>query len=206
MGLVIGIVGGIGSGKSAVSSAFADRGAFVLDADQAGHEALNDPEVCQILIQKWGENAFSSDSEGILRPDRSKIAKIVFEPSENGKKALKFLNETIHPVIRKRLREDLQRLKSENYPLIILDAPLLFEASCDSLCDRILFVDTDEEERFRRVQKRGWSREEFKNREKSQLSLEKKRKKADCIIDNNQTYERMVLQIEDLIGSLNKGN
>lgn len=206
MALVLGIVGGIGSGKSTVSSAFAARGAFVLNADRAGHEALNDPEIQRILFEKWGEKAFSLDAEGIWQPDRAKIAQIVFAPTKTGSDALKFLNDTTHPLIRKKLEEDLERSKKGGYPLIVLDAPLLFEACCDSLCDRIIFVDTDKEERFRRVQKRGWSREEFENREKSQLSLKKKQKKSDTVIDNNQTYDRMSLQIEDLMKSLIEGN
>jgi dephospho-CoA kinase len=195
---IIGIVGGIASGKSFVTNCLREMGAGVLDADRAGHEVLCTAEVERAVRQRWGDGVFGPDG----RVDRQRLAEIVFTPSKEGVEARKYLEQLTHPAIGERLREQAEQLQREGCAVIVLDAALLLEAGWDKLCDRLVFVDTPHDQRLARARWRGWSEEEFSAREATQESLEFKRRRADCVIDNSGSPEAVRAQVERFWHSL----
>ena len=117
---ILGLLGGVASGKSLVSRQLAELGAVVLDADRAGHEALRLPSIEAAARERWGDAVFGLDGH----IDRSKLAKIVFGPPPDGPKERKFLEELIHPEIGRRLLAQAELQKSGS-PLAVLDAALI---------------------------------------------------------------------------------
>ncbi len=185
--LILGLVGGVASGKSLVASCLRDLGAVVLDADQAGHAVLRDPDVIETLKRRWGDR--------ILEPSgqisRRAVAKIVFASGHEAER--KFLEEITHPRIRERLESELAAARSANPqpPVVVIDAALLFEGGWDRLCDRILFVDAPRDVRLERAVARGWSAEQFAAREAAQLPVEEKRSRSHIVIRNVRTLESL---------------
>jgi len=190
--LVIGLIGGIGSGKSAVAAAFAERGGRVITADTLGHEALRQPTILQEVVRHWGDGVL--DASGQV--DRKALARIVFaDPA-----ALTQLESLSHPWIRRRIEEEIQRAQREDVPLVVLDAALLLEAGWHAVCDRLVFVDASDEVRRERVTRgRGWASQQWQARESAQLPLTEKRGRADHVVDNSSTLEHLGRQIDDLL-------
>jgi|LakMenE18May11ns_1017448.scaffolds.fasta_scaffold9645362_1 dephospho-CoA kinase len=183
---VIGLCGGIASGKSAVASELERLGAIVIRADQIGHTVLEDPEVKQQLMERFGPSILSPESTSLSRPA---IAAIVFADNPEAPKHLKFLESVTHPSIRKRIFETLAQLRSQEQPppAIVLDIPLLLESNWQDHCDAVLFVDTPIETRLQRAHQRGWTKEQYYSRQASQMSLEQKKKLSTDIIENHGT-------------------
>jgi dephospho-CoA kinase len=185
--LILGLVGGIASGKSVVANYLRDMGAVVLDADKAGHAVLREPEVIAELKKRWGD--------GILDPtgqiSRRAVAKIVFAPGGDAERA--FLEGLTHPRIEKLLHQELGALRSsaEPPPVVVLDAALLFEAGWDKLCDKILYVDAPRDIRLERAVARGWSTEQFNAREAAQMPLVDKAARSHIVIRNARTLENI---------------
>jgi dephospho-CoA kinase len=190
--IVIGLAGGVASGKSAVAAMFAQLGAVVMDADAIGHAVLHEPEVVQAAQQRWGS--------AILHPDgslsRAAIAHIVFAPDH--REELEFWQRVTHPritaAVMRRLAEC--RRQATPPPAVVLDAALLFEAGWDSLCDLRIFVEVPENQRKQRARSRGWTDAEFAAREARQLPTSQKRAQCHLVIDNSgtmeQTYNRVL--------------
>lgn len=178
---VVGLVGGIASGKSRVAAMFASLGAAVIDADRLGHDILQSPLISHQLTQLFGPTVLD-DAGGI---NRRELGKLVFATAPDSAKRLKQLEEVLHPQIYAEAVRELKRLlASDPRPsAIVIDAPLLLEAQWAPLCDLILFVDTPVEVRRGRAAQRGWSTEHFDSREQKQWSLDAKRRTATHIID-----------------------
>ncbi len=178
---VVGLVGGIASGKSRVAAMFASLGAAVIDADRLGHDILQLPLIARQLTRLLGPSILD-DSGGI---DRSKLGKLVFGTEPDSAQRLKQLEEVLHPQIHAEAIRELKRLQATapRPSAIIIDAPLLLEAQWAPMCDLILFIDTPEEVRRERAAQRGWSTEHFESREQTQWSLDTKRRAATHIID-----------------------
>jgi dephospho-CoA kinase len=193
--IILGVVGGIASGKSFVSNSLQQLGASVLDADRMGHLVLLEPEVQDALLKRWGAEILASDG----RIDRKAIARIVFDPSERGIHALRFLEQLTHPRIGRLLDERLEQLRQLNrFPIVVLDAPVMFKAGWDRKCDRIVFVEAPEELRLKRATLRGWTEADFRDRERRQESMEQKRQRADFVIDNSGTPQQTLQQVRVL--------
>jgi dephospho-CoA kinase len=175
---IIGIAGGIGSGKSFVARLFAELGCAVIDSDAQVREAYADPHVLQTLRQWWGQGVIQADGS-INRPA---IATRVFgDPSERQR-----LEDLLHPIVG-RLRNQKMKNLTANPDIVafVWDTPLLFEAGLRSQCDAVVFVDTPLETRLRRVsQARGWDEAELLKREKLQWPLDRKREISDYLIEN----------------------
>jgi len=191
--LVIGIVGGVASGKSLVADQFRQLGAVVLDADSVAHEVLEEPQVRQAIRRRWDDRPF--DSAG--RVDRKALANIVFASSQTGSDDLAYLEHITHPRIGEKLERQIAAANAAGAIALVLDAAVLFKVGWDRFCDRIIFVDTPRSVRLRRVSQRGWNTEQFDRREASQLPLDEKRAKADTVIDNSATPEETQKQILD---------
>lgn len=191
--LVVGLIGGIGSGKSQAAEIFRDLGATVLDADAIGHEVLREKDVVDALVRRFGQ--------GILAPDgqisRRELARIVFAPGHEADR--RFLEELTHPRISQRLAAALAQLQASARPplVVVVDAALLLEAGWDRYCDKIMFIDAPRDLRLERAVARGWSAEQFSAREAAQWPLEEKRQRAQIVIRNVRTLEnlRQVLRL-----------
>ena len=197
---VIGLLGGVASGKSTVSQMLADAGAGVLDADRAGHEALRLKSVEEAARSRWGESVFGADG----RLDRGRLAEIVFAPPPDGPGERSFLEQLTHPEIGKIVQEQAQALAEHSCRVAVLDAPLLLEAGWDRLCNTLVFVDVPRDVRLARALVRGWTAADFAAREKAQLPVETKRGRADFIIENSADLEETRRQVTQLWQSVTR--
>ncbi len=188
--LVIGLVGGIASGKSAVAQAFASLGCVVCDSDAQAREALNQPQIRDQIVQWWGQDILDQQGD----PDRAKIAAIVFRDADQRTK----LQGLIHPLVHEMRARQIEQMPSA--PAFIIDAPLLFEAGVDRECDAVIFVDAPRAVRLQRaIQNRGWDEREFDRREEAQLDLKTKRAKSDFEIPNTEDRAALASRCADLL-------
>ncbi len=195
---VVGLLGGVASGKSLVARQLCELGAGALDGDAAGHEVLRWPEVEQRARARWGDGIFGADGH-IHRPA---LAAIVFARTPQGRRELEYLEQITHPQIATLLRREIERLAAEGFSVAVLDAPVMLKAGWDRLCDRIVFVDVPDEVRRQRAKERGWSQEDFMAREAAQEPLQIKRDRADAVIDNSGSPAATRKQVERLWQSL----
>ncbi|MCB9873157.1 MAG: dephospho-CoA kinase [Planctomycetaceae bacterium] len=196
---IVGILGGVASGKSLVAEELRKLGARVLDADQVGHQVLLEPEVIQAARDRWGDAVITEAGQ----INRSEVAKIVFAQTPDGPKELSFLEQLTHPRIGMRLRQEFEAIRAGgSTKVVILDAPVMLKAGWDKYCDYILFIDVPRDMRLQRARVRGWTDRDFEARESSQESLETKRAAANHVIDNSGSIESTRQQIERFWGSL----
>jgi dephospho-CoA kinase len=201
---VLGLIGGIGGGKSSAARMLAERGAVVIDADAVGHELLEDPSIRARVVERFGAGVLEVPSSGAAewsRISRKALASIVFGDAE----ALRNLEAILHPAMRDHFRRTIDRLAREGgRPCIVLDAAVLLEAGWDDLCDWIAFVDAPRPERLRRVKPaRGWSEATFEARERSQWPVEEKRRRADWVIANDGGPDHLRAEVARLFARLN---
>ena len=189
---ILGVVGGIGSGKSEVARLLTQHGAVVLDADRIGHDVLQQTAVKEAIRQRFGDSIFDPTGE----INRKKLAVIVFALTEKGADDLAFLNHLTHPRITEECRRTLAELKQQEAEWVVLDAALLFESGWNELTDAVIFVDVPESVRLARCEKRGWNRMEFLAREVAQWPIEKKRQLADYILPNTGTLADLEKEVQ----------
>ena len=176
--VLIGLCGGIGSGKSRVASEFAELGCVVSDSDADSRAAFDRPEVVASLRDWWGESVVGADGQ----IDRSAVAKIVFSDVSERER----LENLIHPLVHESRRRAVETALKEGILAVIVDAPLLFEAGIDGECDAVVFVDCPFAERVKRVvEGRGWAPGELERREKAQMGLDVKRSRSDYVVVND---------------------
>ncbi len=195
---VVGILGGIGSGKSSVVRCVAGLQLKIIDADRIGHDLLLDKEIQASLRATFGDEIFSEPNV----VNRSKLAEKVFGTTTEHNLARTRLNKIIHPAIR---REINQRIASvdEQIDAVILDAALLLEGNWDEKCDWLIFVDTPLAIRQKRVmENRGWSQDELARREATQWSIGQKKDRADFLVDNSGPIEEAAAQMEQIFNSI----
>jgi dephospho-CoA kinase len=195
---ILGLIGGVACGKSAVAAALERRGAVVLRGDEFGHLVLAETDVRDELVARWGRGVLAAD--GMI--SRPAVAKIVFAPTPEGAAERQFLEQLTHPRIRHRMEAAIRQLPDASVPAIVIDAALLIEAGWSSICTAIAFVDCPRDERLRRAQTRGWSAEEFSRREAAQLPIEEKKLRATHIIDNSGSLADLDREIDRLWTSL----
>jgi dephospho-CoA kinase len=187
---IIGLCGGIGSGKSAVAREFVRLGGLLIDSDRLNHEVLRRPEVTETLRQWWGDEILGDDGS----PDRGRVAKLIFDDAEQKRR----LESLVHPLIAG-LREDMitRGTGDPKIRAIILDSPLLLESNLDRLCHAVVFVEVSEAQRLERLRKlRGWDIQELRRRERWQLPLAEKRARSHYTIRNEGTIEQLGSQTQ----------
>ena len=185
---VIGILGGIGSGKSTIAAEFAKLGCKVIDADRIAHELLQEPPVREKVMSLFGQGVLDSSGE----IDRRKLAEIVFADDC----MLASLNRIIHPLVLQRTQELIEQSKSQNQvKAIILDMPLLVEVGWHKKCDKLIFVDCEQKLRQVRAKKMGFDKKQIKIRENFQISLDNKASLADNTIENNSDFSAIAKQV-----------
>ncbi len=193
---VVGILGGIGSGKSTVAASFAGLGCRIVDADVLAHEVLDEPAVAGVLADRWGDDIL--DASGL--PDRVIIGKKVFNAPEE----LAFLNGHIHPRVLERAAAVIEACQADSNACgIVLDMPLLLEVGWEKKCDFLVFVDCSEEKRAERIAKNGkFDIEQLKKRENFQISLDNKKEKAHYVLDNNSDKSDIAERIAQIFSSM----
>ena len=189
---VVGLVGGIGAGKSTAAAALAELGCVVLDADAIGHRLLDDQPVRQAIVDRWGRGVLNAEG----RIDRPAVAERVFAD----RRQLSILESILHPRIAECLREQIAQARTADPPAVVVDAAVLFEAGWDRFCDAVVFVEAQSAERLRRVQaSRGWSAGEWSARENSQIALDIKRLQCDYRLRSSSRFSHLKANLQRLL-------
>jgi len=172
----------------------------ILDADRAGHAALQQPEVRVALRRAFGDSIFGTQQEVLRAP----LAALVFGSDDRSKQSRRTLEQIVHPVIRKDIQQQLQHVRElGQVRLVLLDAPLLLEAGWKDLCQAVAFIDTPLALRQQwTAASRGWSPEELARREASQWTIARKRSESDFVIDNSGSLSSAVDQLEHCVKGL----
>lgn len=193
--MIIGITGSIACGKSTVSNYLKSKGYIVIDADKIGHEALDDDYVKEKLILAFGNEILEDN-----KINRQKLGELVFGSSSN----LNVLNSIVHPEIRKKILEKID--KNNDKEFIFIDVALLFEAKFDDLVDKIIVVYVDENTQLTRLMKRNSiSKKEALSRIVSQMSPIEKAKLGDYTVNNNLDVINTYEQVDKVLSELKKG-
>ncbi len=199
--LVIGILGGIASGKSAAGGFLAGPDGLLLSADSIAHGILATPEVTALVRERFGPGAL--DAEG--KPDREALAELVFDPRE-GPEHRRALEGWIHPRVCETIWARLRAARAAGVPRVVLDVPLLLENDHKhgwvDACDHLVFVDAPPGERQRRALDRGWDRDELGRREAAQLPLAEKRARADFVLPNHGDLPALGEHVQQLLSTI----
>ncbi len=194
---VIGLLGGMGSGKSTVAAALIQRGGRLISGDALGHEALRQPDVREQLIRRWGRDIL--DAQGDV--NRRKVAGLVFD-DETERRVLEAL---VFPWIERRFREEIAAADADpQVAFVVLDAAIMLEAGWNNVCDILVYIDAPRELRLRRLaEQRGWNEREVAARERAQMPLTDKASRADYALDNSGSPEDVARQVDDLLRAVN---
>ena len=197
--MVIGLTGGIGTGKSTVSQILKDRGFPVIDLDVISHEVIEFPSVVEKIVQNFGREVLAEDEAGNCTISREKLGKIIFA---NKEKRLA-LNSIMHPEILKVMHKKILECKSEKNKIIFVEVQLLFEVQWEKEFDYILLVAAKRDMQVRRVLERDKrSEEEAWNIINSQMSLDEKREKSDFVIENDGNMDDLNKKVDKFLKSL----
>jgi len=188
---IIGITGGISSGKSTVGRMLASLGAEYLDADEMCHRLFLVQELKNKIVEKFGNTV--QDIYGKI--DRSRLAEIVFQD----KTCLDDLCSILHPIVIERIKSRINEIEKQGRrKAVVVDAALLEESDLSLICDFIIFVNTGRDHRLERSRvSRHWKEDELDKRERFQMALEDKKRKADYIVDNNFAVDNTFRQVKE---------
>lgn len=193
---IIGLTGGIASGKSTASAYIEDKGYPVLDADKFARKATakGGPSY-KGIIEAFGKAVLAENGE----IDRKKLGSMIFNDPEQRK----VLNNLVHPEVRRMMNEERDRLKQENH--VFLDIPLLFENQLDDQCDITLTIYVDESiQKARLMERNGLTEPEADSRISSQMPLLTKKDRSDFVMDNSGTRGDLYAQIDEFLNKIEK--
>ncbi|MCK4602892.1 MAG: dephospho-CoA kinase [Phycisphaerae bacterium] len=193
---VIGVVGGVGAGKTAAAAELAALGCTLIDADAIGHALLGDEQVKSEIRSRFGEGVF--DAEGNV--SRPALAAVVFGDAAK----LAALNAILHQRIRSEIAARIAAAQQDtSIPAVVVDAAMLFEAGWNELCTHAIFVNAADDLRARRTEAgKGWGRDKWRQVEKTQISLDKKAEKCDYTIDNSSSASYLREQIHQILSQI----
>ena len=193
---VIGILGGIGSGKSSVTNEFAKLGCKVIDADKIAHKILDEKNIKEKVAEIFGKEIL--DNFGQI--ERIKLAEAAFGSREK----LDKLNSIIHPPVLAKIEKLIEKYQQQpKTRAIVLDVPLLMEIGWHKRCDKLVFVDCKKSLRLNRIKtSRNLDEKQVKIREKFQISLDNKVAIADNTVDNNAGLPALARQITDIFSRI----
>lgn len=192
--MIIGITGGIASGKSTTTKYLIDKGYHVVDADLLSYQALTTDDEC---ISQCLHIFDCRASDGSI--DRKKLGAIIF----NDKKAQKQLENIVHPYVIKKIEETISL---NDKPFLFLDIPLLYEAKLTHLCDKVVVVYAQKSQQLERLMKRNrFTRDEAIMRIQAQMDIEQKKILCDYVIDNQLDYQTLQTNIEVFVKELEGG-
>ena len=197
---VIGLLGGVGAGKSTVAAELAALGCAVISGDALGHEVLREDEVKRFIACRWGADMLTPAGE----VDRGAMAQRVFQQPEE----LAALTDVMYPRIRRRIEQAIALARADaSVPAVVLDAAVMLEAGWDDLCTDLVFVQAPPQARAKRVHEtRGWDERSWLSREKSQISLDRKRSRCQYILDNSSSVPHLRQQIRELFDRILHAN
>ena len=204
--MIIGLTGGIGTGKSTVSNIFRQKGIPVVDTDVIAREVIDYPEVVNEIIRNFGTEILEEETQQEQgqnkfkkkKISRNKLGQIVFKDE----KKVSILNSIMHPLILKKMKEETESLKKDN-KIVVVDVPLLFEISLEKEFDIVLLVYANRKTQIKRIIKRdNRTEKEAVNIINSQIDIEKKKEKSDYIISNNRNLKRLRRKVEKFLESL----
>jgi len=195
MALIIGLTGGIASGKSTVAKMLRELAIPVIDADEIAREVVQIGEDAYLqIVEQFGEGILQEDKN----IDRLKLGSIVF----NDEAKRKLLNRIVHPAIRQRMMQKKEEYASVGEQTVVLDIPLLFESNLTHLVHKTIVVYVDDQIQLERLMERnGFSKEEAEVRIRAQLPLKEKVKKADAVIDNNGSLAQTKAQLLTILAN-----
>ena len=198
--MVIGLTGGIGTGKSTVSQILREKKFPVIDLDTISHEVIKIPKVIEKIVENFGkevlENSGNFENENnAVRISREKLGKIIFENKE--KRLL--LNSIMHPEILHTMREQISKYKKNN-KIIFVEIQLLFEVQWEKEFDYILLISAKKSTQIRRILERDKrSENDALNIINSQLPLDEKKKRSDFVIENDGNIEELKEKIDKFL-------
>jgi dephospho-CoA kinase len=185
---IIGLAGGIGSGKSTVAKFLAERGAVIVDLDKLGHEALKQKEVREQLVKEFGKGILGSDGD----IDRAAIGRLVF----NSPEALARLNRIVHPVIDAMVERKISDYRRRGAGVVVLEAAAMVEAGRAWQVDELWVTVAPEEVVLKRLtEDKGYAETEAKARIRSQMPHEERVKQADVVIDTDCTLDELKARV-----------
>ena len=183
---LIGLMGGIASGKSTLGNIFKSFGAELIEADKIAHKILDYKRVKKNIVDLWGEDLLI---EGKI--DRKALSKIVFSDDKKSNDELSKLEDIIHPLLRRRIFQKMQNFSQKNKKIVVLDIALLWEGGLKEICDILVFIDTPLSIRQKRAsENRNWEISEVLTRERFQENIKTKKKAAHFIIENKGDIEK----------------
>jgi len=193
---VIGLVGGIGAGKTTVAAELDVLGCAVIDADEIGHELLADESVMRRIRERWGPDVF--DAQGHV--SREALGRIVFSDADE----LAALSAILHPRIANEMKQRIADAQTQrNVQAVVLDAAVLYEAGWQDLCTDVVFVDASRRTRLGRVRlQRGWDEPDLASRENVQIDLDKKRQMADHVLVNHASEPTFAQDVRELLSRI----
>jgi len=198
--MIVGLTGGIGTGKSTVSRKLRERGYPVIDLDVISREVIEYPEVIDELVRNFGNEILENqnNTSGKKSISRNKLRQTVFKEE----KKVSVLNSIMHPPIVEEMRRQVENLK-KNYKTVFVEVQLLFEAKLEKEFDLTVLVYADKKTQLERVLKRdGRSEGEVQQIINAQMDMTEKRRVSNYIIENNGDSEMLDLEIEKFIKKL----
>ncbi len=195
--MVLGVTGGVGSGKSTVAARLAQRGARVLDADAIVHTLYGPGPMARSLGERFGGGVLESDGS----VSRTRLGALVFaDPA-----ARRALEEMVHPEVRARIEREIDTLRESGFAgIVVVDAALLVETTHPYPLDALLVVVAGEETRLARLEARGLPREEARRRMKAQATDDAKRARADVVVENDGTIAELDARLDEALTALGR--
>jgi len=196
MALIVGLTGGIASGKSTIVKMFEDNKIPVIDTDDIARELLNSDEAIKAtIIETFGEDILTPSKE----INRNKLAKIIFSDKDQRQK----LNDIVHPQVKDRVFKEIEHFKDLNHNIIVVDVPLLFEAGFDQFMDKTIVVYAKKKTQIERlIAREGIDEAYAKQKVNAQIPLSKKKEKADYCIDNSQSILQTAKSFQRILKKL----
>ena len=187
---IVGLTGGISSGKSTVSSYLKQLKIPVIDADEVARKVVEpNSQGAREIRKTFGSDVFEEDES----LNRQKLGALIFSNTENRQK----LDELLQPLIKIMILDEIEEYRQKGENMIVLDLPLLFEKQYEKLCEEIIVVYIPKELQLERLMKRNqYTKQEALSRIDSQLSIEEKRKRATVLLDNQGTIQQLYHQVE----------
>lgn len=196
--MILGLTGGIGSGKSTVSKIFLSMGIKVFDADLIAKDILETEEVKEEIKEKLGKEFINLKSNSV---DKKLLKKEIF----NNPKKLEVLNGIVHPKVVDIYRKEYLKFKDIK-EIVIFDVPLLFEVKLEKYCDKVIVVDINPEVQIERIRKRdNIDIGLIKKIIGTQIPRENRNLKADIVVENNGTLEELKQKIKEIINEIERG-
>lgn len=192
--MIIGITGGIGTGKSTVLNVLKERYGFIIfEADKIAKEIMKKGCLAyNRIVRHFGKDILAESGE----IDNKKMSETVF----NDKEKLKLLNDIVHPSVIEEMQNRIKEYEKEGKDRFVIEAALLIESGCNKICDMVWYIYADEETRIKRlVEGRGMNREQILKVIENQLDTNEFKKNTDAVIDNSKSIEDTIMQVEKLL-------